>query len=138
MEDSIIMKNLRRKLNDTFRKVWPKTNVTEINIDSERRIESEIDGRVTTTTARSNYIAKSTDEYIGVNSDSPSTICLPANCPDGKVIIVKAEMKPPIGNRKIKIIVNDESKIDGYSEYQITVSHDSVKLIRNNGHWWTI
>jgi hypothetical protein len=51
---------------------------------------------------------------------------------------VKAEMKPPLGNRKITVVVEGGGTIDGYSEYVIQVSNDSVHMICRDGNWWII
>lgn len=85
----------------------------------------------------SEYYAKPDDVYIGVNSDGPSTIYLPKS-PDGKIYIVKAEMKPPLGNRKITVVSTDGSKIDGAVSYVIQVSYDFVWVIRRGGEWHVI
>ena len=86
----------------------------------------------------SNYYATCENFYIGVDSDGPSTVHLPPDADDGCQIVVKAEMKPPMGNRKITILTDDGSKIDGYSDYVITVSHDYVWLIRRGDGWHVI
>lgn len=93
---------------------------------------------IPTITVKEDYTLQTTDCYIGVNSASSVTLTLPKKVDDGKLYIVKAQMKPPMGNRKIRIIAGDDSKIDGYEDYVMTVSHDSVTLIRNDGEWFTI
>lgn len=88
-----------------------------------------------------NYTATMDDCYIGVNSDSPVTITLPCDCANGHEIIVKAEMGPPLGNRKITIVAMDDSTmclIDDELEYVIEVPYQSVRLICHNGDWWII
>lgn len=86
------------------------------------------------------YIVKNNDYYIGVNSDNPTTIILPANCDSICEIIIKAEMPAPIGNRKITIVTIDPStsKIDGEDSYVIEVPYQSVHLICRDGNWWKI
>jgi hypothetical protein len=84
------------------------------------------------------YTVEVDDYYIGVNSTGPVHITLPTDCSNTCEIIVKAEMNPPLGNRKITIKTSDDSLIDGYSVYTIQTSHDSVRLICNGGNWWTI
>lgn len=88
-----------------------------------------------------NYSADSSDYYIGVNSDGPTIIELPCNIRDCLEIIVKAEMGPPLGNRKITIIPCQDStacKIDGEDSYVIEVPYQSVNLIYRGGNWWII
>lgn len=86
----------------------------------------------------STYTATADDFYIGVESDEPTTIYLPTEPIDGKIIIVKAEMKPPLGNRKITVKCLDDDLIDGYSEYVIQVSHESLTLIYSAKSWHII
>jgi hypothetical protein len=84
------------------------------------------------------YNATEEDCYIGVNSTGPTTIYLPENPVDGKIIVVKAEMKPPLGNRKITVTTNDGTLIDGYGDYVIQVSHESVTLLYRGDDWHVI
>lgn len=91
-----------------------------------------------TTLIHSNYYATEDDFYIGVDSDGPSIVHLPPDAEDGCQIIVKAEMKPPLGNRKITIITEDGSKIDGATSYVIQVSYESVWVIRRGDAWHII
>lgn len=93
---------------------------------------------IPTITVKEDYILHTTDCYVGVNSTSSVTLILPDKVDNGKLYIVKSQMKPPMGNRKIRIIAGDDSKIDGYEDYVMTVSHDSVTLIRNDDEWFTI
>jgi hypothetical protein len=85
-----------------------------------------------------NYTATCNDYYIGVNSNSAVEIILPENCTDCCEIIVKAEMGPPLGNRKITIKTNDGSLIDGDDSYIIEVPYDSLKIICRGGDWHII
>lgn len=88
------------------------------------------------------YAAQRDDYYIGVNSSRPVTITLPCDSTDCDQIIVKAEMGPPLGNRKITIIPCQASepfpKIDGEDDYVIEVPYQSVHLIYRGGNWWII
>lgn len=87
------------------------------------------------------YTANSSDYYIGVNSDGPTVIELPCDVRDCLEIIVKAEMGPPLGNRKITIIPCQDStacKIDGEDSYVIEVPYQSVNLIYRGGNWWIV
>lgn len=83
------------------------------------------------------YTAQNDDYYIGVNSDHPVTITLPADCDGTCEIIVKAEMGPPIGNRKITICSN--SLIDGLDQnYVIEVPYQCAHFICRGNSWWVI
>ena len=85
-----------------------------------------------------NYTTTKDDYYIGVDTEKPISITLLPNAEDGQEYIIKAEMKPPIGKRKITIGTIDESTIDGYSSYVIYVSHDYVRLFRHASHWHVV
>ena len=91
-----------------------------------------------TTSVTSTYYGTDADFYIGVVSEKPVTVYLPAAAPNGKIIIVKAEMRPPLGSRKVNIATTDGSLIDGYSDVSINVSHGCIKFIRNNNEWYII
>jgi hypothetical protein len=113
--------------------LWRKTNEYCRKIASRRS-----NGNTTRTITTSTYTGTDDEFYIGISSDKASTVYLPANARDGKIIIVKAEMKPPMGNRKVIIETTDGSKIDGYSDASINVSHGKITLIRNNNNWFII
>ena len=84
------------------------------------------------------YTATCDDYYIGVNSDKPVTISLPENCTDCCEIIVKAEMGPPLGNRKVTVMTTDGSYIDGADKYVMEVPYQSVNLFCRGGDWHII
>jgi hypothetical protein len=86
----------------------------------------------------SDYRATTSDFYIGVNSDGPSIIHLPEDAENGFQLVIKAEMKPPMGNRKITIIDDAGYKIDGAASYVIQVSYESLWLIKRDSHWYII
>lgn len=88
--------------------------------------------KMITKTVTSSYDVGPEDEYIGVNADKPTTINLPEETDNGRVIIVKAEMKPPIVHRTITIRAGEKG-IDGYSNRIIQVSNEVVSLVYNNG-----
>lgn len=90
-----------------------------------------------TTLVQTNYTATQDDFYLGVEASGPITITLP-ECEDGKQYIIKSEMKPPISNRRIRIVAADGSKFDGYSEHTISVSHDCLWVIRHSINWHII
>jgi hypothetical protein len=85
-----------------------------------------------------NYTATCDDYYIGVNSEGPVTITLPENCTDCCEIIVKAEMGPPLGNRKVTVTTVDGSYIDGIDKYVIEVPYQSVNVFCRGGDWFII
>jgi Collagen triple helix repeat (20 copies) len=84
------------------------------------------------------YTTALDDYYIGVDSDGPVTITLSGDSSDCKQIVVKAEMGPPLGNRKITITTDDGSTIDGEEEYIIEVPYQSIRLLYRGGEWHII
>jgi hypothetical protein len=84
------------------------------------------------------YTATCDDYYIGVNSDGPVTITLPEDCTDCCEIIVKAEMGPPLGNRKITVTTSNAALIDGEGDYIITTPYGAVNLICRGLDWYII
>ena len=84
------------------------------------------------------YTATLDDCYIGVNANGPVTITLPTGIVDTKKITVKAEMGPPLGNRKVTVTTSDGSKIDGDPTYVMTIPYESVTLTYRGGNWWII
>jgi hypothetical protein len=81
------------------------------------------------------YSATLSDFYIGVSSNGPVTIQLPTSPPDGTKYIVKAEMAPPLGNRKVTIKAAYLELIDGQSTIVITKAYGSLSLICRSNNW---
>ena len=118
---------------NNMKTLWRKLN------EFTRKITSRRSSRGTkTTTVTSTYYSTADEFYIGVASEKSITVYLPAAAADGKIITVKAEMRPPLGSRKVHIATTDGSKIDGYSDASINVSHGYITLIRNNNEWYRI
>lgn len=112
--------------------IWRKINEFSGKIKSRRSSTNR------TTRATSTHHATVDEFYIGVTSEKPITVYLPTAVPDGKIITVKAEMKPPMAGRKITIATIDGSTIDGYDDATITVSHDYKSFIYHNKNWHII
>ena len=115
--------------------IWRKINEFNGKIRTKRNARRTNN---TTTVTTPTYFGTDDEFYVGVSSDKATTVYLPANARDGKIIIIKAEMKPPLGCRKINILTTDGSTIDGYSDASITVSHGVKVLIRNCNNWYII
>lgn len=84
------------------------------------------------------YTVTLNDCYVGVNSDEPTTITLPSNPGEGLVVIVKAEMGAPLGNRKVTVIPPGSSLIDGKTKYVITTPYGVVRLVFRGGDWHVV
>jgi hypothetical protein len=80
------------------------------------------------------YATQPEDYYIGVTSEGPVQVVLtkPEQCQE---IVVKAEMGPPLGNRKITVVGGDGSLIDGKISYIIEVPYDFVRVIYREPNW---
>jgi hypothetical protein len=53
-------------------------------------------------------------------------------------LVIKSEVGPPLGNRKITIVTDDGSTIDGDVSYVIEVPYGKVSLFCRDGKWWII
>jgi hypothetical protein len=93
---------------------------------------------VNTIVVSEDYTAADRDYYIGVNSNKPTCIILPPSPASGTEIIVKVEMKPPIGNRKVTVKTSDGSLIDGGGSYVMQNGHEFVQVIRSGNNWFII
>ena len=81
----------------------------------------------------SNYTATLTDEYIGVSSVSAITITLPSGV-EGRVYSIKDEYGQ--GSGKITIQPQTGQKIDGKTNYIISVPYQCVACVFRAGNWW--
>lgn len=87
-------------------------------------------------TVTEDYTCTKDDYYVGVNSSGPVTIHLPEDAQETCVIIVKAEMGPPLGNRKV--LIKSTKKIDGKNSIVLQSPYESATLIYNNDMWYKI
>jgi hypothetical protein len=85
-----------------------------------------------TTVVSSNYTATASDEYIGVDTNNPITITLPAGT-TGRVYTIKDERGS--GNIRITIQPQSSEKIDNKANYVITTGLQSVSVVFRGGQW---
>lgn len=88
-----------------------------------------------------NYTVEDNIYYVGVNSSGPTTITLPVcDLADNECreLIIKAEMGPPLGNRKVTIVPQGTSTIDGAISYVMEVPWQSVNLLCRGGNWFIV
>lgn len=85
-----------------------------------------------------NYTIKSSDWYIRVTSNKPVEISLIEDLKDGFQLIVKLEMGPPIGNRKVAIKAAGDQMIDGVSFKTLQEPYESITLVYRGGDWHVI
>lgn len=86
----------------------------------------------------SSYTVLAADCYIGINSKEPTIINLPSTAENGKFYIIKLEMKPPIGNRKVTIVPHGSSTIDGQDVLVLQNAYEDVTVLYHNGNWFTV
>lgn len=84
------------------------------------------------------YTATVDDFYIGVDSTGPVSITLPDDCPNCGRIIIKAEMGPPLGNRKVTITTTGTATIDGLSSIVMQNPWESVTVICRDDNWYVV
>lgn len=85
-----------------------------------------------------NYTIKDSDWYIGVTSNKPVEILLIEDLKDGFQLIVKLEMGPPIGNRKVTIKAAGDQTIDGVSFKTLQEPYESITLVYRGGDWHVV
>lgn len=117
-------------------KIGNGIQVTEDGLISVKKSDDDFSFDLKTTIVSESYNVSPDDCYVGVNAEKATTITLPKDPSDGKVVIVKAEMKPPLGNRKVTITTADGTLIDGYENCIIQVSNETVRLVFRDG--WRI
>jgi hypothetical protein len=84
------------------------------------------------------YYVEDDDYYVGVKSNGPTKVYLPKNPDDCIQVIVKVDMGPPIGNRKVTVVAQGSNKIDGSSTVDLTVPYETLCLISQGGNWHKI
>jgi hypothetical protein len=87
-----------------------------------------------TTIIDADYQALVTDMYIGVNCEDSITVTLPENPPEGKVMIIKAEMGHPMNDRKVTIVSLNPDTI----EHKLHRSYEFVWLMYRGCRWQII
>lgn len=83
------------------------------------------------------YSVKTDDYYIGVNVTKPASITLPTGVPEGKIYIVKLEMAPPVGNRKVTVKGNGTT-IDGAAQVVLENSWECLQVIFRGNLWHVV
>jgi hypothetical protein len=94
-------------------------------------------GVVNATTVAENYQASNNNCYIGVNAEQPVVITLPLTPQSGQLIIVKVEMGPPIGNRKVTVMPPNNLTIDNKNFLVLQEPWESVTLVYST-NWFTV
>ena len=83
------------------------------------------------------YSVKPDDYYIGVNSTKPVNVILPTSPQEGKIYVIKLEMQPPVGNRKVTLKGNGKL-IDGQSSVILENAYESITIIFRGDGWYII
>jgi hypothetical protein len=84
-----------------------------------------------------NYTASESDYYIGVDSTKAVVITLPSTPHAGTELIIKVEMKPPVGSRKVTIKTSDGSLIDGSSSVVLQQSYEFIRVLYRS-NWFRV
>lgn len=85
------------------------------------------------------YIVTQNDAYIGVSTTKPIEVLLPSDPIQGTLYVIKLEMGAPIGNRKVKIVTeNNTVTIDGKTSHTLVTPYQSVSLIYRGNGWHII
>lgn len=90
--------------------------------------------KVNTVLVEKDYSVKETDCYIGVNSTKAINIILPTSVQNGKQYVIKAEMDPPLGTRKITVKGNG-NLIDGDGSKILENAYECLTIIFREGSW---
>lgn len=83
------------------------------------------------------YSVKDTDYYIGVQATKPTNIILPSTPIEGKIYVIKLEMAPPVGNRKITVKGNGKL-IDNQSQVVLENAWECLQVVYRGTSWWVI
>lgn len=86
----------------------------------------------------SDYFAQESDYYVGVKAEGPVKIYLPEDPHDCFQLVVKADMGPPLGNKKVTIIAQGSNTIDDEPSVVLTVPYESVTVLSQGGNWHKI
>lgn len=87
--------------------------------------------------AEKDYSVKSTDYYIGVKVTKPTSIILPSVPIEGKIYIIKLEMPPPVGNKKVTVKGNGKL-VDGQTSVVLENAYESITIIFRGDGWHII
>lgn len=83
------------------------------------------------------YSVKDTDYYIGVQCTKPTNIILPSTPIEGKIYVIKLEMPPPIGNRKVTLKGNGKT-IDNQTQVILENAWECIQVVYRGTGWWVI
>ena len=84
---------------------------------------------------KSDYTINALDWYIGAQPKGSITIDLIEALPDGFELIVKVELGPPIGNKKVIVKAAGSQLIDGNTSVVLQQPYESITLIYRGGNW---
>lgn len=80
------------------------------------------------------YSVTDTDYYIGVKATKPLNVFLPLVPIEGKIYVIKLEMEPPVGNRKVTVKGNGRL-IDGKSSVVLENAYESITVLFRTDCW---
>lgn len=100
----------------------------------------ELKGQITRTAVNANYLATTSDDYVGVDSNGgvvSVTLPLASTAANGKRIIIKDEGGAATTNN-ISIVGSGGDLIDGSASQSLVVNYESVTLICDGASEWFI
>lgn len=96
--------------------------------------ESSTGDILSNTCITTSYTASVSDVYIGVKPTKPIILTLPKSS-DGKLVIVKLEVGPPVGNKKVTIVGTGSDLIDGNNSITLENPYESLTLVYRDNTW---
>ena len=91
-----------------------------------------------TTLVSKDYAALLTDYYIGIDGAGPVTITLPVTPSTCVQYVIKAEMGPSLGDRKVTVKATSPNTIDGELTYVLQQPYEFVVIIFRGNDWHVI
>lgn len=90
-----------------------------------------------TTVIDRDYSVKEDDYYIGCLNEKPINVILPSTPLEGIIYIIKLEIKPPVGNRKVTVKGNGK-QIDGTGSVVLENAYECLQVLFRDNSWHII
>jgi len=80
------------------------------------------------------YTVKEGDYYIGCQNEKAISVILPSIPLEGKIYIIKLEIKPPVGNRKVTVKGNGK-QIDASNSVVLENAYECLQVLFRSSSW---
>jgi hypothetical protein len=80
------------------------------------------------------YTVKEDDYYIGCKNNKAISVIMPSVPLEGKIYIIKLEIEPPVGNRKVTVKGNGK-QIDGNSSVVLENAYECLQVLFRSNSW---